>query len=42
MLNENRKRELIAIAMEQLKYAYTPYSNFKAVSYTHLTLPTNA
>lgn len=29
MLNENRKRELIAIAMEQLKYAYAPYSNFK-------------
>lgn len=29
MLNENRKRELIAIAMEQLKYTYAPYSNFK-------------
>lgn len=29
MLNENRKRELIAIAMEQLKYVYAPYSNFK-------------
>lgn len=29
MLNENRKRELIAIATEQLKYAYAPYSNFK-------------
>lgn len=29
MLNENRKRELIDIAMEQLKYAYAPYSNFK-------------
>lgn len=29
MLNESRKRELITVAMEQLKYAYTLYSNFK-------------
>ena len=39
--------QLIDTAIHQLKYSYTPYSNFKVgaalpVSYTHLTLPTKS
>ena len=33
-------RELIAEAQRATELAYAKYSGFKAVSYTHLTLPT--